>query len=423
MKKYPEYKDSEIEWLGKIPKHWTITPFKHIISFINGYAFKSDTYTEDGIPIIRIGDVQKSINFIETKKVPKEYWDELPEMRIYYGDILIALTGATIGKSSTYQYHNPALLNQRVALIRPKSNCVPSFVKYLIQMNIFREYILVECNGGAQGNIGKEEIGNFSFQLPPTQEQLHISTYLDKKTNQIDALIGKKREMIELLKEERAAIINQAVTKGINPDAEMKDSGIEWLGEVPKHWEVKKLKYSLKLITDKNVNGSLLKIGLENIESKTGKYIETDSEFLGEGIKFSKNDLLFGKLRPYLAKVLLSEFEGNAIGDIFVYRAKEQVIPKFAFYRLLSDAFIEVINGSTFGAKMPRASSEFIGELPFPYPSINEQNAIVKYIDERITSIEKTIKITEKEIALIEEYRTALINEAVTGKIKVTESV
>ena len=414
MKKYPEYKDSEIEWLGKIPKHWTITPFKHIISFINGYAFKSDTYTEDGIPIIRIGDVQKSINFIETKKVPKEYWDELPEMRIYYGDILIALTGATIGKSSTYQYHNPALLNQRVALIRPKSNCVPSFVKYLIQMNIFREYILVECNGGAQGNIGKEEIGNFSFQLPPTQEQLHISTYLDKKTNQIDALIGKKREMIELLKEERAAIINQAVTKGINPDAEMKDSGIEWLGEVPKHWEVKKIKFVASLRSGNSITSDEIKEeGTYPVYGGNGLRGYT-SDFTHDGhfVLIGRQGALCGNVNYAEGKFWASE---HAVVATIINNSN--VIWLGELLRSMN------LNQYSISAAQPGLAVERIQNLSIPCPTIEEQNIIAKHLTVKSAQIDLSIGKIEKEISLIEEYRTALINEAVTGKIKVTESV
>ena len=433
MKKYQEYRDSQHSWEKCIPNNWKCMKLQYCLSLLTDYTAngsfaslaKNVQYLDkpDYSRLVRLTDLRENLEN-DGIWITKDAHEFLEKSELFGGEIVLANVGAYTGLVCRIPpIKGKASLAPNMFLLKFKEILENNFMFYALLSYFCNEQLKLFATSTAQPKLNKDNTKAVRIFVPSKSEQQLISQYLDQKTQQIDILIEKKRKMIELLKEERAAIINQAVTKGINPDAEMKDSGIEWLGEVPKHWEVKKLKYSLKLITDKNVNGSLLKIGLENIESKTGKYIETDSEFLGEGIKFSKNDLLFGKLRPYLAKVLLSEFEGNAIGDIFVYRAKEQVIPKFAFYRLLSDAFIEVINGSTFGAKMPRASSEFIGELPFPYPSINEQNAIVKYIDERITSIEKTIKITEKEIALIEEYRTALINEAVTGKIKVTESV
>src|SRR5690606_11031092 len=128
--------------------------------------------------------------------------------------------------------------------------------------------------------------------------------------------------------EEKTALINQAVTKGIDPNVKMKDSGVNWLGEIPEHWEVKRFKYFFNLINIKT-DEKLKKIGLENIESKSGNYIETDSDFAGQGIRFYPNDILFGKLRPYLAKVWLAEFEGHAVGDFYVFRPKNTIFPDF----------------------------------------------------------------------------------------------
>ena len=198
----------------------------------------------------------------------------------------------------------------------------------------------------------------------------------------------------------------------------MKDSGIEWLGAIPEHWEMKRFKYYFNIITEK-VEEDLPKIGLENIESKSGRFIETDTEFAGQGVRFRPKDILFGKLRPYLAKVWLSNFDGQAVGDFYVFRSKQDVIPEFAKYRILDSSFIEVTNSSTYGSKMPRVSWEFISDLPIAFPKIHEQESIVQHIEAECTLIDSKKAKTEKLIELLTEYRTALISEVVTGKVKV----
>ena len=146
---------------------------------------------------------------------------------------------------------------------------------------------------------------NIEISVPLTKEQTAIANYLDTKTTEIDQAVTDKEALINLYKEEKKALINEAVTKGLNPKVKLKPSGIDWLGDIPEHWEVKPFKYWIELITAKALNESN-KVGLENIESNTGKFIETNSEFEGEGIAFIKNDILFGKLRPYLVKVYIA---------------------------------------------------------------------------------------------------------------------
>ena len=197
-----------------------------------------------------------------------------------------------------------------------------------------------------------------------------------------------------------------------------KDSGIDWLGEIPEHWEVKKLKYVVDLITEKS-NGDLQKVGLENIESNSGNFIETNSEFQGDGIKFIFGDILYGKLRPYLAKVFLCNFEGAAVGDFFVLRPNVNQLSDFIKYRLLSSSFTEISNSSTYGSKMPRVSWEFMSHLFFALPKIEEQTAIVQFIETEISRINTKAEKTKKLIELLGEYKQSLISEVVTGKIKV----
>ena len=191
-----------------------------------------------------------------------------------------------------------------------------------------------------------------------------------------------------------------------------KDSGVEWIGEVPSHWENCRFKDFLKLSTV--ASNDVHKIGLENIESATGRFIETNTEFEGNGVGFKKNSVVYGKLRPYLQKVWLAEFEGNAVGDFFVFNAKKNSWPLYIKYLMLSDGFTKEADGSTFGAKMPRVSSDFILTLHFCLPPIIEQQAIASYLDKKCSEIDKVISAQQKRIALLQELKQSVITHAVT---------
>lgn len=193
-----------------------------------------------------------------------------------------------------------------------------------------------------------------------------------------------------------------------------KASGIDWLGEIPEGWSVLKMKYIVKLITEKVQDPTLKKIALENIESGTAKYIATDSDFDGNGIAFKKDDILFGKLRPYLQKAWLATFDGQSVGDIYVFRANEGFHPAFIKYVVFSDMFISIVNGSTYGAKMPRANWDFISQLNIAIPSLQEQQQIANFLDYKIGQLDKAIADRECSIKDLQAYRTSVISEAVT---------
>ena len=194
---------------------------------------------------------------------------------------------------------------------------------------------------------------------------------------------------------------------------EYKDSGVAWLGDVPRHWKLKRLKHCLSLLTEKAETSSN-KIALENIESWSGNHVATDSEFEGDGIAFAKGDILFGKLRPYLAKAYLAESSGEAVGDFHVMRPGSHVSPRFAQYQILNRDFIALVDGSTFGSKMPRASWEFVGNMPFSLPEEAEQTAVATFLDRETAKIDALIAEQEKLIALLAEKRQATISQAVT---------
>ena len=193
-----------------------------------------------------------------------------------------------------------------------------------------------------------------------------------------------------------------------------KDSGIEWFGAIPIHWTLSKAKHMFHLVTDNVTDPALPKVALENIESGTGKYIKTESDFMGEGVEFKPNDILFGKLRPYLAKVYKAEFPGQSVGDIYVFRGYNDQFPDYLKYLLLSQPFISVVDGSTYGAKMPRANWDFISHLLLPNPPKEEQKAIASYLESKVSQIDIIIAEKEAMVEDLQSYRKSIITEAVT---------
>ena len=192
-----------------------------------------------------------------------------------------------------------------------------------------------------------------------------------------------------------------------------KSSRAEWIGVLPAGWREVRLKIGLQLITEK-AWGDTPKVGLENIESWTGRYVETTTEFEGDGTAFQSGDVLFGKLRPYLAKAMLAEVPGQAVGDFHVLRPTAEVNGSFALYYLLSRDFISVVDGSTYGAKMPRASWEFMSNLPLPLPPLPEQTAIAAFLDRETRKIDALVEEQWRLIELLKEKRQAVISHAVT---------
>jgi restriction endonuclease S subunit len=265
-----------------------------------------------------------------------------------------------------------------------------------------------------------EDLYSFIIALPPLSEQTAIAEFLDRETAKIDESVAEQQRLIELLKEKRRAVISHAVTRGLNPNVKIKPSGIEWIGDVPEHWEIKRLKYNLKLLNEKT-GEQTNPVALENIEGWTGRFIATETKFEGEGIKFKVGDILFGKLRPYLAKVYCTEFSGEAIGDFLVMRPFKEVNSYFAQYQILNRDFISIVDGSTFGSRMPRASWEFVGGIVITRPPILEQEEIVLFLDQESAKFDTLTAEAQHAIDLLQERRTALISAAVTGKIDVRQ--
>jgi type I restriction enzyme, S subunit len=446
MKKYPVYKDSGVEWIDQIPNNWLIIPFRRVIEFLTDFeangSFSSlsenvvDDFDNKFAWFVRATDLEnKSYStFQECRYINEDSYQYLSKTKLFGEELLIAKRGE-IGKL----YQMPKLgikasLAPNLYLLRlSKEKMSPSFAYYYFISDVGHSHLSASNKSTTIGALYKDDCKKLEIIYPPISDQSKISVYLDYKTQKIDDLIAKKQKLIDLLKEERTTLINQAVSKGLDPTVPMKNSGIEWLGEIPKHWEVSKIKYSAEInnetldddtpedfefnyvdigsVSFGNLNGLPEKLLFKNAPSRARRV-------LNEG------DTIISTVRTYLKAILfidnsLNEFIGST--GFAVLTPTRKFIPKFLYYIMTSQQIIEQICAISVGVSYPATNASDIGNISVWIPPLSEQEKIVNFIEERITHLTNIEERSYKEIDLISEYKTSLINEAVTGKIDVRE--
>lgn len=418
MKKYDQYKNSGVEWLGEIPERWETTRLKNIF-------FESLTQNVDGKCKFNLS-LLKDIGVIpfseKGNKGNKSSLDTRNYRLVKKGDIVLNTTNVCIGSVGLSKYDG-CMSSVMYIVLRPHIEIEIRYYDYIFKVRGFQKYLRRISNGilEIREYLDKTLFMAETMIIPEINEQVAIANFLDDKTTKIDQAIAIKQQQIELLKERRQILIHKAVTIGLNENVKLKDSGAEWIGEIPEHWEVKRLKYVANLVSDKMLSkgNPLNYIGMENIESWTGKYISTNSETEGLANYYKKGDILFGKLRPYLAKVYLAKDEGICTTEFLVYRNGNEIFNWYLHLLMLSFEFIKLIDSSTYGSKMPRANSDFIGNQLIPIPPKDEQTQIAIFIETATTKIATAISLKEQEIDKLKEYKMSLIDGVVTGKVKV----
>ena len=436
FKQYPKYRDSGVEWLGEVPEGWKVSRlgFESWMRARLGWkGLKAEEYVDDGFVFLSTPNIKgRDIDFENVNYIDEIRYDESPEIKLNVGDVLLAKDGSTLGTVNVVrELPRPATVNSSIAVISPMQR-LDSFYLYRLFESSYLANTIKRIKGGmGVPHLFQEDLNKFYITLPPLREQTAISAFLDRETARIDALVEKKTRFIGLLKEKRSALITDAVTGKFDvttgkPYPKYKPSGVEWLGDVPAGWGVKQLKFAAPLQSGKLAAKGLdlPYIGLENIESWTGKFVPNAEADETEGVSntFSDGDVLFGKLRPYLAKALLPDFDGLCSSELLVLRGKE-MLPAYLLRFVLSYDFVNQVDASTYGTKMPRANWEFIGNLPAIVPPKNEQFAIATFLDRETARIDALLEKTGKSIELLKERRVALITAAVTGKIDVREMV
>ena len=429
FRRYPEYKESGVEWIGDIPAHWEVKRLKYVAEILPSNVDKHIYPDEIQIRLCNYTDVYYNdyitVDTVLKKGSCKE--GEFAKFVLRKGNVIITKDSETpddIGVPTFVKDDlNNVVCGYHLTMIRPLA-CRGEFIFRFIQSDRMRKYFELESNGVTRYGLGKSSIENLLLPIPTDSEQRQIANFLDRKTEQIDELIRIKERRIELLQEQRTALINQAVTKGLDPNVEMKPSGVEWIGEMPAHWEIKKIKQVATFVSEKSMpETDAIKISPENVESKTGKVLDFFSSYDSMGVKFQVGDVLFNKIRVYLNKVVFAEYSGYSLGEMIIIRPSLQDIGKYLFYLMLSSRFIEYCNSISRGAKMPRTDVYDILNAQIPITSYQEQTQIVDFLDRKTQQVNELIATEHRKIQLLQEYRQSLISEAVTGKIDVRNEV
>lgn len=427
---YPAYKDSGVEWVGPYPAQWEITRVKfesYVKARVGWHGLKSDDFTDEGPYLVTGSDFKGPvIDWEKCYHCDLERYEQDPYIQLEEGDLLITKDG-TIGKVALVKGLNgKATLNSGVFVVRPLAdNYISQFYFWLLQSTVFFGFVDFNKTGSTISHLYQDTFVNFSYAMPSLAEQKKIYNFLSHETAKIDTLIEKQQRLIELLKEKRQAVISHAVTKGLNPDAPMRDSGIEWLGEVPAHWEVTRAKFVSDVFVpqrnkpDLNETNGTLWVTMEDMRST---YIKTSNKFVGDkSAKTAGSKTLKGGA---VIASCVGNFGIASINthDVIINQQLQAFVPnriKAEYLReivSISAKYFELIGTA---ATLVYVNQEGFENMPVVVPPNKEQDEILRHLSHKTKRLDKLIDKTNESIVLAEERRIALISAAVTGKIDV----
>lgn len=417
MSKYQLYKPSGVEWIGEIPVDWKISKYKYNLSILSGFPFKSELFdNENGFPLLRIRDITSGT--IET------YYngDFDDKYIIKKGDVVIGMDG----DFNIREWDNDdILLNQRCCKIQGYDNLLLKFIFYTLPIDLKIINDLTYYTTVKHLSVG--DLYNINCVLPPLTEQHQIVQFLNQKTELIDKLISTKEQKITILKEQRISLINQVVTKGLNPNVKLKNSGVEWIGDIPEHWSfvnfgrICNVRQGLQIPFDDRLS--------EKVDNSY-EYITTQSVHNPEQYKqyilnpkpnviCKESDILMG--RTGNTGEVVTNVNGVFHNNFFLIDFNREIIIKeFLVWYLINPRLREellLISGTT---TIPDLNHGKFLSTKFIYPNKDEQNDIIEFLDSKTKEIDDLVQLEQKKINLLKKYRQSLIYEVVTGKIKVT---
>lgn len=412
-----EMKDSGVAWIGKIPHCWNTSKLKYLGQYINGYAFKPEEWGSKGVPIIRIQDLTGSNdnpNYFEGQ-IDKKYWVE-------NGDILISWA-ATL--DAFIWNKGNGWLNQHIFKAVPNRR----IINYDFFFWMIKESMKNMNNDNKHGifmqHVTLSVFNNFTIPMPPLAEQERIAAFLDAECAEIDTVLEKTRASIEEYKKLKQAIITQAVTKGIRGDRPMKDSGIEWIGEIPAEWDVIRVKQLLKERNERSKEGKEEPLSMsQKVGLVPTKFLESipnmASSFVGAKLAYV-GDLVFNKLKAHLGVFSVSRYDGFVSPDYAVYCSTGKSNLKYLEYIFKTPQCIGEFRKKSTGiaAGLMRLYTEGLFSIYLPYPALSEQEEIAEYLNEKCTGIDALIVKKQQYLTEIENYKKSLIYEYVTGKKEV----
>lgn len=408
--KYAEYKDSGVEWLGDIPSHWIATALKRYAKITDG-SHHSPKIESEGFPFVSVTDVGiNNINFVDAKKITENDYLRLVKegCKPAVNDVLLTKDG-TIGRACIVTEDMPDfVILSSLGLITPNKEISSHFLYYYLVSGINVDQMNSVIHGSALKRMTINKINDLIFTFPDFYEQEKIANFLDHETAQIDTLIAKQEKLIELLKEKRQAVISHAVTKGLNPDVTMKDSGVEWLGQVPEHWLIGRLKNVLSIKNGRDYKSVEVEEGGYPVYGSGGIF-KKSSDYLYDGVS-----ILFGR-KGTIDKPLLVKGRFWTVDTMFYSELAKNICSEYVYFQSLGFPFDKLSTNTA----LPSMTQEDLLNLGFAIPPIQEQIEISKFIAEYLEKNHSLMEKAKQAIQLMQERRTALISSAVTGKIDV----
>lgn len=429
MERYEAYKDSGVEWIGEIPVGWKTARMGtscYLKGRIGWQGLKAEEFIDDGPYLVTGTDFCNGrVNWKTCYHISQDRFEEAPEIHVRNGDLLITKDG-TIGKVALIcDAPNAVSLNSHLLLMRPLDGQIDSrFLFWVLSGEEFSHYTDISQSGTIMASLSQDKIARFIYALPSVVEQQAIADYLDVKTAEIDGLVADCEREVELLQEYRKAVISEAVTKGLDPNVPMKDSDVEWIGEIPEGWQVRSFKGVGQVVANlqrPQDHLGLVQVAPDRIEKGTGRLLPCvtveEAGVESDNHLFATGDILYSKVRPALNKVTVATFDGMCSADIYPIKTSENA--HWLMYYMLSSAFVGQVVVSTDRVKMPKINKEELGVFKVILPPLVEQQAIVAYLDAKTAAIDSLIDSKRQMIEKLREYRKSFISEAVTGKFKV----
>lgn len=424
--KYESYKESGVKWIGKFPQHWKELPLKHLSKIHAGNGFPIELQGDylGTIPFLKVSDFQKGMTFISKAKnlvskrtVNSRNWNIVPS-----GSLVTAKIGEALRQNHRNIVEVDCVIDNNCIAFEPQS-VEPIFFFYLHKLIDFDWFV----NPGAVPSISVQKYRSQSVVLPPLPEQRAIAAFLDNKCAAIDEAVRIQQAQIALLQERRQILIQQAVTRGLNPNVPLKDSGIDWIGQIPAHWEVKRSKHLFREVNERSEEGVEELLSVSHTTGVTARSEKNVNMFLAEDYSGSKlcrpDDIVINTMWAWMGALGVSDMTGIVSPSYGVYRSiqKNTFNRHFLEWLLRTVSFIEQYNKISTGLHSSRLRlypHMFLG-LYIAHPNREEQDVIVDYVLNESEKITTAITLKNSQITALKEYKTVLINAAVTGKIKV----
>ena len=417
-------KESGIDWIGQIPEEWEVKDIKHIFEEIgSGSTPKSDNeiFYDGDINWIQSGDLYQTDTVTSVSKtISYQGFKSTSALKIYQPPfVALAMYGASVGNVAVS--YIDACVNQAVVVMLGTSEKV-RFGKYAIEAS--KNNLIFSAQGGTQPNISQNLIKNWSIPQPKSSEQTKIADFLDKKTTQLDKVKSLLEEQIQKLKDYRASLIYETVTKGLDKAVPMKDSGIDWIGQVPEGWKIGRVKDAFKLRSEKNFR-PIEEVQLLSLYTEFGVFPHGDREEKGnkavstEGYKIVyKKDIVVNIILAWMGSIGISEYDGVTSPAYDIYEPLEGVCSKFFHYLFRTEAFAGQCYkyGKGIMKMRWRTYSDDFKTIEIPIPDYNSQVNIVKFLDNKLKIINQLIDIKQEQIENINKQRQTLIYNYVTGK-------